>query len=128
MTTNTGFHRMFVYGTLRRGCSNDHYLERATLIGEARTRRGFRLHDLGYYPGMIRDHGWARVLGEVYAVDSSTLADVDRLEGHPRYYVRTPIVLDGGLHVETYLLQLDQVGGRPMIRGGDWRRNTARPR
>lgn len=118
----TMLHIIFVYGTLRRGSSNHRYLEQARFAGEARTRRGFRLYDLGHYPGIIRDGGQGRVRGEVYALDDETLAEVDRLEGHPTFYRRVPLVLDGGLEVETYVLRLEQVDGRPVIRGGDWSR------
>lgn len=122
MIGTTDLHHLFVYGTLRRGCGNHRYLERAIFVGEARTRRGFRLRDLGYYPGMVRDGGQGRVRGEVYAVDPTVLASVDRLEGHPTFYLRTGIVLDGGIEVETYLLRAEQVDGRTVIPGGDWSR------
>jgi gamma-glutamylcyclotransferase (GGCT)/AIG2-like uncharacterized protein YtfP len=42
--------------------------------------------------------------GEVYAVDEATLAALDRLDDHPRFYRCTSLVLAGGANVETYLL------------------------
>ena len=59
--------------------------------------------------------------GEVYSVDSPTLAALDRLEGHPRFYRRTPITLAGGRHALAYLQAPDQTHGRPRITSGDWR-------
>jgi gamma-glutamylcyclotransferase (GGCT)/AIG2-like uncharacterized protein YtfP len=55
-------------------------------------------------------------------VDERTRDALDRLEGHPSFYVRTRIRLANGRIVETYLLDRAQVAGRPRITTGDWRR------
>ena len=57
----------------------------------------------------------------MYEVDEATLAALDRLEGHPRFYRRTRIALEDGAAVETYLLPPEQVEGRPVIASGNWR-------
>ena len=116
-------HHIFVYGTLLRDERNHHLIERAMFIGPARTARGFRLHDLGHFPGMIVA-GRGHVHGELFAIDDATLARVDRLEGHPHFYRRTAVRLDDGRAVETYLLRADQVIRHPAIPGGDWRRRS----
>jgi gamma-glutamylcyclotransferase (GGCT)/AIG2-like uncharacterized protein YtfP len=74
--------KIFVYGTLKRGYSNHLYLAGQQFLGEARTAPGFRLYDLGGYPGMV-PHADDRdgVLGEVWAVDANALAHLDGLEG-----------------------------------------------
>jgi gamma-glutamylaminecyclotransferase len=112
--------RIFVYGTLLAGESNHRYLEHARFVGEVRTEPAFRLYDLGPFPGLVAvgDHA---ILGEVYDVDEPTLAMLDRLEGHPRFYVRRSIVLESGEAVQTYLLMPHQVVGRPIITSGSWR-------
>jgi len=61
------------------------------------------------------------VAGEVYAVDEPTLAALDRLEGHPRFYRSSRFALEGGATVETYLLAPEQVEGLPVIDSGSWR-------
>ena len=112
--------RVFVYGSLLRGEPNHRVISAGTFVGAARTTEGFALFDLGAYPGMIAtDHG--TVAGEIYEVDDATLAALDRLEGHPRYYQRTRISLDEGIEVETYLLPLEYVDGRKRVETGDWR-------
>lgn len=75
---------VFVYGTLRRGGSND--ITRLTLaprfIGMARVPG--RLYTLGRYPGMRlggAQEAGARVLGEVYAITPQLEAVLDRIEG-----------------------------------------------
>jgi gamma-glutamylaminecyclotransferase len=74
---------VFVYGTLKRGGSNHSFLASQNFLGEARTAPGFRLYDLGGYPGMIARTapGDTGVTGEVWSVDAPTLARLDRLEG-----------------------------------------------
>lgn len=112
--------RVFVYGTLLAGESNHGLLATARLLTAARTLPTFSLHDLGSFPGLVAGGAHA-ILGEVYEVDAATLVALDHLEDHPRFYLRTPIVLDGGLAVETYLLPADQVTRCPRIDSGDWR-------
>jgi gamma-glutamylcyclotransferase (GGCT)/AIG2-like uncharacterized protein YtfP len=117
-------HRMFVYGTLRVSEPNHRLLAGAELVGPARTDLGFRLYDLGAFPGMVAV-GTCRVAGELVLVDDRIRARVDELEGHPRFYQRTPIRLDDGSVAEAYLLPKTSVVGRPIIRAGDWcRRRT----
>jgi gamma-glutamylaminecyclotransferase len=111
---------VFVYGTLLVGQPNHRYLKGAQLLREARTLPQFLLYDLGPFPGLVRGGEYA-IVGEVHQVDEPTLAMLDRLEGHPRFYRRTSIVLADGTQVETYLLTPEQVAGRPIIASGSWR-------
>lgn len=112
--------RVFVYGSLLSDEPNHRILARAHCVGETRTERRFALHDLGAYPAMVAGGAHA-VVGEVYEVDARTLASLDALEGHPRFYQRTTIVLADGTCAETYLLTPAQVEGRPLIASGSWR-------
>ena len=111
---------VFVYGTLLRGESNAYLLAGAQYLGHAHTGPGFELVDLGAYPAMTPG-GNSSVAGELYAVDSRTLATLDRLEGHPDYYRRTGIVLSDGTGAQTYVMSPDRVLGYPRIESGDWR-------
>lgn len=77
------------------------------------------MHDLGAFPGIVP--GEAAIEGELYEVDAATLVRLDRLEGHPHFYRRTPIKLHDGSEVETYVLSLAHVSSRPVIASGDWR-------
>jgi gamma-glutamylaminecyclotransferase len=111
---------VFVYGTLLFGEYNHRHLTGARLIGAATTPPAFHLHDLGPFPGLVAG-GEHAVSGEVYAVDEATLAALDLLEDHPRFYRRTSIVLADGANVETYLLTPEQVAGHPIISSASWR-------
>ena len=112
--------RVFVYGTLLSGEPNHPLLAAAELIGEARTEPTFDLVSLGTFPAMVSG-GRTAIVGEIYWIDSATLAALDRLEGHPSFYRRRPVRLDDGEEVLTYLLTPGQARGRPRITSGDWR-------
>ena len=111
--------RVFVYGTLRAGEPNHYLLDDHNLVGEARTEPAFELVSLGAFPAMIPG-GTTAVVGEVYEVDPVTLAALGRLEGHPRFYQRRTIRLEGGDEVSTYLLSPEQAQGTTRIPSGDW--------
>jgi gamma-glutamylaminecyclotransferase len=74
---------VFVYGTLKRGCSNHAFIARQHFIAATRTAAVYRLHSLGCYPGMVRAEAQAgsSIPGELWAVDAACLAQLDVLEG-----------------------------------------------
>ena len=75
-------HRIFVYGTLKRGLENAHYLAGQTFLGEARTAPEYRMVSLGGYPGMLEASEIGRcIFGEVWEVDQSCKCALDELEG-----------------------------------------------
>ena len=85
-----GSHRVFVYGTLKRGFYNHRLLESssASFVAEASTRRPMRLV-LGEYgvPYLMKDEDaskdapMSRVPGELWVVDDEGLDALDVLEG-----------------------------------------------
>lgn len=108
-------HSVFVYGTLKSGKSNHKCLEGSAFLMKA-TARGILL-DNGWYPMMIPGDGV--VHGEVYKVDDSTMARLDRLEGHPHVYRRERItLLDPKVTVWTYLWTGDRTF--PVVNDGVW--------
>ncbi len=99
---------IFVYGTLKQGCSNHRYLVGQTFVGEARTGPGYRLYALDGFPGMVlRTDDHEGVQGEVWSVDAPCLARLDVLEGVAEgLYRREPIDLlppFGDRAVEAYI-------------------------
>ena len=89
-TGGGGSHRVFVYGTLKRGFYNHRLLESssASFVAEASTRRPMRLV-LGEYgvPYLMKDEDASkdapttRVPGELWVVDDEGLDALDVLEG-----------------------------------------------
>ncbi|WP_255990447.1 gamma-glutamylcyclotransferase family protein [Chitinolyticbacter albus] len=85
-------HLVFVYGTLKLGGWNHRWLNGAPCLGEARTLEQYSLY-AEQYPFLVRGEPRYQVVGELYAIDSSTLAHLDELEGHPHDYVREEIAV-----------------------------------
>ncbi|MCP3163147.1 gamma-glutamylcyclotransferase family protein [Myxococcus qinghaiensis] len=112
--------RVFVYGTLLSGEPNHGLLRGARLVGSARTLPRFTLYDYGPFPALASG-GKHAVAGELYEVDAVMLAALDRLEGHPCFYERTSIALDGAGRVEAYLFPKGRLAGRLIIESGSWR-------
>ena len=110
---------IFVYGTLKRGGRNHHYLAGQTFVGDACTTAGFRLYNLGGYPGMVADvSSPGCIKGEIWNIDQPCLARLDELEGlRQGLYRREAIGIAppfASSTVETYLYAQD-VAGRPEI-------------
>lgn len=73
-------HKVFVYGTLKRGEGNHGLLEDERFLGEAVTGCGFTMTTLGCpYVIMV---GNDVIKGEVYEVDDEKLVWLDRLESY----------------------------------------------
>jgi gamma-glutamylaminecyclotransferase len=73
---------LFAYGTLKRGCSNHAQMAGQTFLGPAQTVPGFRLYNVGGYPGLvIKPDDPGSVIGEVWSVDPEGLQRLDVFEG-----------------------------------------------
>ena len=118
---------VFVYGTLRRGGANHGLLEGAQFISEAATEGKYtllvapetRIPYLAPEPHRVHIHG------ELYAVNSKTLADLDHIEGHPHHYLRVqiPVVTENGMRHEAmvYLWLHHADTGYDLVETGDFR-------
>ena len=82
-TTSAGAHRVFVYGTLKKGLYNHRLLSKAKFVADARTREksfALLLAKAGY-PYLIRTtDDPLSVPGELYECNDDTLAALDVLE------------------------------------------------
>jgi len=90
--------KIFVYGTLKRGFSNHHFLMGSRFIGSGRTVEKYAMHTEGGIPFVVESEQISHILGELYSVDGAVLQSLDRLERHPTWYQRREIMicLDGG--------------------------------
>lgn len=114
---------VFVYGTLKRGGENHHFLAGQRFLGEAHTGAGYRLYHLSGYPGMVPlAEDREGVTGEVWSVDAACLAELDRLEGTAEgLYRRAAITLlppFGDQPVQTYIYARSVAGKKDM--GSTW--------
>ena len=124
MTPSTETIPVFVYGTLKRGGSNHSFMEGQVFLGETRTVPGYRLYEVADYPGMVHEKADQRgVLGEVWAVDVHTLAQLDELEGiDEKLYRRETVALLAPFAeqtVQTYIYLRNIRGRRPLV-DGNW--------
>ena len=72
--------RLFIYGTLKRGCSNHFYMHGQSFIAPAATEPKFRLFNLGGYPGMVPAEDGLSIQGEIWEVDDKCKQALDELE------------------------------------------------
>ncbi len=90
MKETTPEHLVFVYGTLKRGFHNHHYLADAMFIDSAQTVRPYAMYVAGI-PYVARHEPVSRIHGELFAVDEQTLHVLDQLESHPDWYCREQV-------------------------------------
>jgi gamma-glutamylaminecyclotransferase len=82
---------MAVYGTLKKGYSNSYLLHDASFVGSGVTADKYPMVSNGI-PFVIEDKGVGyNIKVEVYRVNADTLANIDRLEGHPNWYERKQV-------------------------------------
>lgn len=105
-------HLVFVYGTLRQGLPNHHLLAGARFLGSARTKHRYALY-VEYFPKVVADEAVTSIQGELYLVDSYTLALLDDLEDHPFVYRReqVPVLMDDGAETLAWLYFHPEAGG-----------------
>lgn len=105
-------HTLFVYGTLKRNCSNSHLLQSAQYLGEGITREQYAMYVQGI-PYVLKTEQRYCIHGELYTIDNKTLKRLDALEGHPDWYHREQVaILDANNQVITAWIYLypDRVG------------------
>lgn len=96
-------HMVFVYGTLRRGFSNHHFMHGARLLGGATTLGSYAMY-VEDCPYLVQEEARYPVMGEVYEVSDAMLLALDALEEHPTVYERRriPVRQDSGREVEAW--------------------------
>ena len=87
---------LFVYGTLKRGCQQNHLLAGQEFVDEAHTPSYYRLFYTGAYPCLVEDRlQGVAVHGELWRVDHATLTQLDSYEDVPRTFIRQEIEIAG---------------------------------
>jgi gamma-glutamylcyclotransferase (GGCT)/AIG2-like uncharacterized protein YtfP len=117
--------RLFIYGTLKRGCYNHFYMSGQQFIGEAHTAPNYRLYNLGGVPGMVSAAEGLSIEGEVWEIDEACRTRLDVLEGVDEgEYVLEPVPLltpfDGEV-IQGYRYLRSVEGCREV--GSVWREN-----
>ena len=78
------------------------------------------MFDLGSFPGVLEHKTKLahKVRGELFQTSSAVMKNLDRLEGHPNFYERKQIRLDGfGQRVWIYFYQgeIERFAGQEML-------------
>jgi len=88
-------HRVFVYGTLKKGFHNHFLIEQSILLStEAATRDPYHLSIGNFCIPYLQEAPGHPILGELYLVDDNTLNKLDELEKVPSHYLRKLITLE----------------------------------
>ncbi|MBE7122466.1 gamma-glutamylcyclotransferase [Bacillus cereus] len=119
-------HHVFVYGTLRQGQTNAHYMQGATCIAEEAWVYGKLFDTNEGYPAMICSNE-EKVYGEVYEVDDEVLQKLDELEEYTGNtdtdlydrITQTVYFADKEMHAYVYVAQ-DKEILKKIIDSGDW--------
>lgn len=82
---------IFVYGSLRQTHVNHQLLNGARCYGIGSTIDNYAMYLSGGYPYVICTEDRYPIVGELYAVDGITLKQLDKMEGHPHYFVRKKV-------------------------------------
>lgn len=125
---------VFVYGTLRRGGSNDINLRKPAprYVGSASLQGS--LYDLGPYPGLILSPSASlagAVIGEIYAISPALEVNLDELEGllpvptgeYLKRWMRIELAsgdLQHGLDCIVYEINPERTHACSLIGSGDW--------
>jgi gamma-glutamylcyclotransferase (GGCT)/AIG2-like uncharacterized protein YtfP len=110
-------HRLFVYGTLRRGGAQAGRMVGAEWIGSGRVRAD--LFRVSWYPGLVLRETGSWVTGDVYAVDDELLEKLDQYEGDE--YRRVRVVVEGDAAGEAWIWEwAGEVPSGGGIVSGDW--------
>ena len=111
--------KVFVYGTLRKGFSNHHYLKNSKFLGKARTKERYTM--VAASIPFVNKTPSTQIVGEVYEVDVATLKKLDVLEGHPNWYIRekVPVILEDGQEIEAWIYFNDREHGE-FVETGDY--------
>src|SRR5690606_10963772 len=100
--------KIAVYGTLRRGYSNNGLTSGSELIGKGITVDSHSMYASGI-PYVMEKGGDSRITVEVYEVPENQVPRIDSLEGHPDWYQRreTPVELENGEVIDAWLYFMD---------------------
>ena len=110
--------RVFVYGTLKRGQRNYHFLRDAAFVGEFVTQEIYSMYEFDDYPAVCLQ-GENAIEGEVYEVTHHQFRMLDELEWYPEFYQRIEIITVYG-DAWMYIVKAERCAGRRKI-SGNWR-------
>ena len=107
--------RVFVYGTLKRGQRNAHFMRGAKYFGRHLTDNLYSMYEFEDYPAVCRD-GIHAIAGEVYGVSDRQFRMLDDLEWYPHFYQRIEILTAWG-EAWMYVVEAELCRGKRRLDG-----------
>jgi gamma-glutamylaminecyclotransferase len=101
---------LFVYGTLMSTYKNNYILtnSKSIFVGNAQTMEKYTMYVMGHLDGYNNGKGVpfvnkyissSYIYGELWEITSNTLIEIDKLEGHPGWYIRENISIQFGNNI-----------------------------
>ena len=117
--------KVFVYGTLKEGGHNRHWLAGSDPMGAGVIRdKQYIMRNLGAYPALQKSDDGDLIFGEIHAINTDIVAQLDRLEGYPDLYDREWVTVEdeyGNAHLcLVYFVKEDWVEEYPVMSEGYW--------
>lgn len=114
--------RLFVYGSLKRGCENAGLLEGAAYLGQRTTAEGYALVSyIDGFPALFREQvGRGQVTGELYVVGEALLVELDAFEDCPTLYQRRAIDLADDEEAFAYVIAAEEASRFSLVPSGTW--------
>ena len=115
-----------VYGSLRRDLHNHGLLDGCKFVGEEWSPKGYKMIDLGSFPGIVKDKTSDKVLLELYEVDPYIEKRLDWLEGYVgpnnlnNFYNKGVIATTLGEAI-IYLYNCPISDNSDIVADGDWK-------
>lgn len=109
--------RLFVYGTLRKYGSANHFLQNAYLLKYNLKLLGFSLYHCGAYPIAIESQEDKNtIIGDIYEVEENNLDTLDAYEGEEYFRKQIPQI-----NCQIYLARDRSLAKKlPLVPHGDW--------
>ncbi len=126
---------VFLYGTLRKNCSNHFRMAGAEFLGAGSVDG--KIYKVGWYPALICGIE-GKVRGEVYSVSKDLLIRLDRFEGiysqskhaHEYHRIRQDVSMDDQGSKQAWLWEWFPKGNaKPgaLLKDGDWLNHEPNP-
>lgn len=106
---------LFVYGVMRKNCTNHYFLKDCPYIGVFETEQKYQMIKHKNFPYVsdnkfFDNEDYTSIIGEVYEVTEKVLSKINTFSGYPNYYKRDLITVTNKtnpklqLNVHIYLL------------------------
>lgn len=115
--------KVAVYGSLRQGLHNNPLLEGQAYLGTTMTAQEYTMYSLGHFPAVNLTIPLCKIVVEVYEVDDTCLARLNRLEGYrgegaDNFYDCSPIETEDFGTAMIYHMAPQR--RTPVVNSGDW--------